>query len=26
GRNHAGQPARRRCGNAVVEAEYCFSS
>ncbi|ENT0130862.1 lactoferrin-binding protein, partial [Neisseria gonorrhoeae] len=25
-RNHAGQPARRRCGNAVVEAEYCFSS
>ncbi|ENT0373594.1 lactoferrin-binding protein, partial [Neisseria gonorrhoeae] len=26
GRNHAGQPARRRCGNAAVEAEYCFSS
>lgn len=25
-RNHAGQPARRRCGNAAVEAEYCFSS
>lgn len=21
-RNHAGQPARRRCGNAAVEAEY----